>query len=275
MFSGLPQAPQNAAQLADPLDARAAELRKRLPKGFTVLVERPFVVIGDEPPARVKNRARSTVRWAVDHLQREYFPEDPAQIIDIWLFKDATSYRENAKRYFGDRPGTPYGYYSPKHRAMIMNIRTGGGTLVHEIVHPLMEANFPDCPAWLNEGLGSLYEQSSERDGRIVGLVNWRLPAVQQAIANGGLPSFESLMATSDHAFYEDDPGTNYGQARYLLMYLQERGLLREFYWTFRKSYDGDPTGVESLKKVLGVQTLDRFEQEWRRWVVSELRFKS
>ena len=40
----------------------------------------------------------------------------------------------------------------------IMNIATGGGTLVHEIVHPYVEANFPGCPAWFNEGLGSLYE---------------------------------------------------------------------------------------------------------------------
>ena len=35
-----------------------------------------------------------------------------------------------------------------------MNISTGGGTLVHEIVHPFIEANFPACPPWLNEGLG-------------------------------------------------------------------------------------------------------------------------
>ena len=25
---------------------------------------------------------------------------------------------------------------------------TGGGTLVHEIVHPFLRANFPECPAW-------------------------------------------------------------------------------------------------------------------------------
>ena len=46
-----------------------------------------------------------------------------------------------------------------------MNIATGGGTLVHEIVHPFVEANFPGCPTWFNEGLGSLYEQSAERKG--------------------------------------------------------------------------------------------------------------
>ena len=58
-----------------------------------------------------------------------------------------------------------------------MNIATGGGTLVHELVHPYVEADFPGAPPWLNEGLGSLFEQSDERDGYIVGLTNWRLPA--------------------------------------------------------------------------------------------------
>ena len=41
---------------------------------------------------------------------------------------------------------TPYGYYSAAHRALIMNIATGGGTLVHEIVHPFVRANFPQMP---------------------------------------------------------------------------------------------------------------------------------
>ena len=40
-----------------------------------------------------------------------------------------------------------------------MNIGPGPGTLSHELVHPYMEANFPNVPAWFNEGLASLYEQ--------------------------------------------------------------------------------------------------------------------
>jgi hypothetical protein len=267
----LPQA-QNARP--DPVEARAEALRARLPRKFTVVVERPFVVIGDEAPDRVRTRAARTVRWAVDRLRRDYFPDDPAEVIEIYLFRSADSYRANALRFFGDRPTTPYGYYSPAHRAMVMNISTGGGTLVHELVHPLMEANFPDCPAWLNEGMGSLFEHSSEREGRIVGLTNWRLPALQESIRRGDLPRLDQLLATSDHAFYEDDPGTNYAQARYLLMYLQERGVLRKFYWTFRNGHDADPSGLHALTSVLGVRSLDGFEKEWKRWVLG-LRFRS
>ena len=70
--------------------------------------------------------------------------------------------------------------------ALVMNIATGGGTLVHEIVHPFMEANFPACPSWFNEGLGSLYEQSGARDGRIVRRRKGRPRRGTAAQGNGG-----------------------------------------------------------------------------------------
>jgi hypothetical protein len=51
-------------------------------------------------------------------------------------------------------------------------------------------------------------------------------------------------------------------------MYLQERGVLRKFYRTFTTNHASDPTGLESLKRVLGVRSLEGFEKEWRRWVL-------
>ncbi len=154
-------------------------LKQKLPDGFSLFIERPFVVVGNGPPDGVKSICQDTVRWAVTRLKREYFQHDPHEIITIWLFKDDASYRKYAKTIFNDEPDTPYGYYSAAHRALIMNIATGTGTLVHEIVHPFVRANFPKCPAWLNEGLGSLYEHCGERDGHIVGYTNWRLRGLQ------------------------------------------------------------------------------------------------
>lgn len=267
LLIGLPEQAQQA-RLLDPVARRAAQLRAELGDEFTVVVEGPFVVIGDDHPKRVRHRAHRTVRWAHRHLKRDFFPDDPKEPIDIWLFAGERSYQRNALRFFGDRPDTPYGYYSPSDRALVMNISTGGGTLVHELVHPLMEANFPECPAWLNEGLGSLYEHSSQRDGKIVGLTNWRLPGLKAAIRRGGLPTFHTLTHTTTHAFYEKDPGTNYAQARYLLMYLQEQGLLRRFYWTMRKNHRADPSGYASLKAVLEEKDMAAFQRRWQRWVL-------
>ena len=201
-------------------------------------------------------------------MKQDFFTKDPNDILDIWLFRDAASYQKNALLLFGEKPGTPYGYYSSAHKALIMNIETGGGTLVHEIVHPFIEANFPACPPWFNEGLGSLYEQSGEVDGHIHGFTNWRLPGLQQAIKAGSVPSFRSLTALGARDFYDADKGTNYSQSRYLCYYLQQKGLLIKFYREFHLAQKRDPTGYQSLKKILGEADMQRFKTKWQQFVL-------
>jgi len=249
------------------------KLRKKIPvgKGFNIAIQPPFVVIGDASPARVRGYAAGTVKWAVVRLKKAYFKRDPKEILDIWLFSNERIYRKYAWEIFGDKPNTHFGYYSSSDRAMIMNISTGGGTLVHEIVHPFVEANFPACPAWFNEGLGSLYEQSAARGGQIVGLTNWRLKGLQNAIKDKRVPSFKTLTGTTSHQFYNEDKGTNYAQARYLCYYLQEKGLLRKYYKDFVRNHKTDPTGYETLKKTLSLSTdkeMDKFKKDWEAFVL-------
>ena len=244
-------------------------LQKRLPgTEFTIVVQPPFVVIGDEPATVVREHAEGTVKWAVDRLKQDFFTKDPKEILDIWLFKDTASYEKHTRELFGQKPDTPYGYYSGADKALIMNISTGGGTLVHELVHPLMESNFPACPPWFNEGLGSLYEQSGEVDGHIHGFTNWRLPGLQHDIKAGLVPSFKILTGMNGDEFYNGDAGTNYGQARYLCYYLQERGLLVKFYKEFVAQQKTDPTGYETLRRVLGQQDMQAFQKSWERFVL-------
>jgi hypothetical protein len=242
----------------------------KVPEGFTVVPHPPFVVIGDERPDVVRLRATNTVKWAVDRLKQDYFKRDPVEVIDIWLFKDESSYTNHAQQLFHDTPTTPFGYYSPEHRALIMNIATGGGTLEHEIVHPFMRANFPDCPAWFNEGLASLYEQSSEKQGHIHGKINWRFKGLESAIKAEKTISFEQLTGMSDAEFYGGRNGYNehYGQARYLCYYLQEKGLLTKFYHEFAANAKRDPAGLRSLKRVLGEEDMAAFKQTWEKFVL-------
>jgi hypothetical protein len=274
---------------------RVMALQRKAPEGFAIVVQKPFVVLGDEPLVQVRRHAVGTVQWAVDRLKQDYFEKDPDAMIDIWLFKDRDSYDKHTREIFGDAPDTPFGYFSHRHQALIMNIDTGTGTLVHEIVHPFIAANFPDCPAWFNEGLASLYEQCGEYRGRIWGRTNWRLEGLQKTIQpppepaaeppdapsptagpekvspRKELPSFKQLCSTSTNAFYGKDPGTHYAQARYLCYYLQQQGLLREYYQRFRRNVVSDPSGYETLKSVLEIEDEDgmaKFEEAWKAWVL-------
>ena len=133
--------------------------------------------------------------------------------------------------------------------------------------------SFPACPAWFNEGLGSLYEQSAERDGRIVGLTNWRLAGLQRAISAGRLGSIEALCKTTTREFYDEDPGTHYAQARYLLYYLQEEGKLPGYYRAFVDAQTRDPSGYATLVATLGERDMGAFQRRWERWVM-DLRFR-
>ena len=244
-------------------------LKKRMPKkGFSLAIVPPFVVIGDERPSMVTARAEKTVKWAVVRLKKRYFKKDPADIHDIWLFKDKTSYMKHAKRLFNDSPDTPFGYASSEDRALIMNIATGGGTLVHEIVHPFIAVNFPQCPSWLNEGLGSLYEQSQGKGDDIIGLTNWRLKGLQAAIKRKSVPSFKELTSTTTYEFYQMDKGSNYAQARYLCYYLQEKGLLATFYHECVANQKRDPTGYKTLQKILKAKDMDAFKTKWELYVM-------
>jgi hypothetical protein len=247
------------------------KLKEKLPnKDFHILIEKPFVVVGDEEREVVERRAQDTVRWAVQMLKKDFFSKDPVAILDIWLFKDSESYEKHATALFGAKPTTPYGYYSPKDRALVMNISTGGGTLVHEIVHPFMATNFPKCPSWFNEGLASLYEQSAERDGHIRGNTNWRLAGLQKMIAAKRLPSFETLCGTTTDEFYGGDySASNYGQARYLCYYLQEQGKLVDYYHAFVKNSDRDRTGYASLATILKEGDMEDFQKRWEKYVAA------
>jgi hypothetical protein len=57
-----------------------------------------------------------------------------------------------------------------------------------------------------------------------------------------------------------------------LLYYMQEKGLLRDFYRAFRAASTKDPTGYATLVQALGERDMKDFQQRWERYV-AKLRF--
>ena len=243
----------------------ATEKAKR-PADFTVAAEPPFVVVSNLSATQTAYFRRHTIAAAQKALWATYFQKRPTAVTYIYLFKDAATYRRYAAEWFGDREVPHFGYFRRADRVMVMNIATGGGTLVHEMVHALIAPDFPDVPDWFNEGLASLYEQCSIRGDRITGHVNWRLPGLQRAIAAKTLRPLRELMTADD--FYRHQTGLNYAQARYLCQYLQHTGKLVAYYRTFRDTHKTDQWGVTSLEKVTG-QTLTDLEKAYLKWVTA------
>lgn len=257
-----PRAPRTAVDYAE----RAAEIREEAPPGFTVVITPPFIVVGEGSGEAVQGDV-TTVSWAVARLKADFFDRDPDDLISIWLFDGEDSYMHHANVVFGDVPSSPYGYYSPWDDALVINAASGRGTLVHEIVHPFVRAEWPGCPPWLDEGLASLFEQPEERSGHLRGRTNWRLTGLQIAIEVGRLPTFEELAAMGRGDFYGERSGLYYAQARYLLFYLQEKGLLVSYWRRLRVARAEDPTGYATLQAVLGEPDMVAFQRRWERFV--------
>lgn len=268
-----PDTASTAAKRQAAMATEAARLSRRLGRKFHVRYQWPFVVAGNIPRANFDRIFNSSIMDSYRCLRSDYFPTEPDRLITVYLFKNDEDYRYYARELFDDDPDTPYGYFSPTEHALIMNIATGTGTLVHEMTHPLIDHDFPDCPTWFNEGLASLHEQCTWRSGSLVGLPNWRLPKLQEAIREGKPLALKELLSKIDAArFYGQDKGLNYATARYLCQYLQQQGKLKAFYPQLKRDFEKDPTGQKALEAILG-SPLDKIELVWRKWVLT-LRFR-
>ena len=247
------------------------KMRKDLGKTFRYRVVRCFAVAGDVDARRFHHLCERTLGAGYDAYQKQFFEKTPEHACRVFLFGNRTSYLSHCKKLFGSKPSTPFGYYSHQHRALVMNIGTGGGTLVHEMFHALVEPDFPDIPAWANEGIASLFEQWRITCDKLIGLTNWRLAGLQKAIEKGTCPSLRKVMGSGDAAFRADS-GLNYAVARYFMLHLQQEGLLEKCYKTFRDRYNEDKTGITFAEELLG-KKLEEFEPGWRKWVKG-LRFR-
>jgi hypothetical protein len=143
---------------------------------------------------------------------------------------------------------------------MVMNIATGTGTLVHELTHALIAYDLPTVPMWFNEGFACLHEQCTVEHDTIIGHTNWRLPGLQKALAAGRLRPLRDLVTQRD--FYGDLRGVNYAQARYFVLYMQRRGLLKRFYKHFRKLHaEAAKRRAEALRTAATVRAADAAEE--------------
>lgn len=243
-----------------------AWLQNKLNTDFIIKDYLFYIIASNLDEERTNELITETIGKATDCFYNNFFEKKPTQSTTIFLFKDDASYRYWAKELYNDDDLSRFGYYKPDERVMLMNINTGTGTLVHEMTHALVNFDFPDIPAWFNEGLGSLYERSSLNGNKLKGYINWRLPRLQDAINKDEYTSLKKLMNMWNGEFYGSKSDLNYAQARYFCMYLQEKGILNDYYHLFRDTFSGDKTGFSQAEKILG-RSVPEEEIDFIQWV--------
>lgn len=250
-------------------EKKAKELSGTMGEGCQAIAHAPFVIAGDLSRDDLEAWHRQTIGPAAKAMAASYFDVAPSEPITVLLFSGEASYNHYAKELFGDEGISVYGYYKPRLRTLVMNIGTGGGTLVHELTHALMDFDFPQVPDWFNEGLASLHEQCQFRpDGSgIDGLVNWRLPMLQEAIAKGKLRSLKDLISSND--FRGEREGLNYAQARYFCLYMQQQQVLEMYFHDFRAHHGDDPLGLKTVERVFPDRTWDELDMDFQQWAAA------
>lgn len=272
--SGPAPAPAPGAPAYDlPADreARIREARASLgPRTEASTVSDVFVLLGaGEWRGPAFQRSVSLVQSAMDAFLNGRFAKKPDHAISVYLFANAASYEAFCKSTYGAPCIAHYGFYEPGKRFMVMNAGLGLGTLTHELVHPLVEADFPGAPTWLNEGIASVFEAPViPKAGEIHGAKNWRHPRLLRALdgPEKATTRLETLFAMSDTTFRGDGEDLHYAMARYTCQWLDQRGRLWAFYQRWRDDAANDPTGEKAFAHVTG-QTPGEATGAWSKWV--------
>jgi hypothetical protein len=259
--------------LAADRERRAKAAKAELgPKAMSTVVSDVFVVVG--PPGWQGGQYGQSValmKSAMAGFMNKRFGKKPDQAISVYLFPNAQTYESFCSLKYSAPCIAHFGFYQPGDRYMVMNIGLGLGTLTHEIVHPLVEADFPGAPTWINEGIASVFEQPQlPRPGEIHGGKNWRHPRLKRALTSGERADarLDRLFGMRDETFRGDSEDLHYAMARYVCQWLDERGKLWPFYQRWRDHFADDPTGAKSFEEVVGMLPAEA-HAAWSKWVLA------
>lgn len=250
----------------------AEDLRGQLPEECAIVVHPPFVIAGDTTESELDRLYATAVQPVTEALWRSYFDRRPERPVLIVALKNETSYRQVARNLDGYEPSAYAGYTQRGQRRIVLNAATGAGTLTHELSHVLALFDFPEMPEWFDEGLAALHEEAEfSSDGlTLVGRANWRSRLLREALSRGELPPLAKVIRT--RSFRGEGENLNYALVRSFCLYLQERGLLGDFYRKFRTAVDDDPSGLLTLCELLGVSTPAEVDRDFRAWLAKQPR---
>jgi hypothetical protein len=254
--------------LAADIDARKKALTEELGKKAKFeVVESVFLITA---PNGALGSSAVVTKKALEAYYNNRFAKRPGRAVTVLLFENAPPYEAFCKAHWGKPCMTPFGFYTHEIRTVVMNVGPGIGTLTHELVHPIVEADFPKAPDWINEGIASLYEAFAlPKAGEIKGAKNFRWPRLVEALnskSERALASVPALFAMSDKVFRGKHEGLNYATARYFCMWMDGQKKLWPFYQAWRDDFANDPTGEKAFAKVMGKSPTE-LDAAWAAWV--------
>jgi hypothetical protein len=256
--------------LASDVEQRIGYARAEFGDSVAVRVESGmFVVVAAERGVPF-DAAADFAQRALDVYLGSFFARRPDRAVTVELVRSTAAFLDRCYRHLGDGCESDLGAYSRRSRTILVNVGPGLPTLSHELVHPLVQTDFPMIPAWFDEGIAALFEKPVfEPPGEMHGENNWRYARLARSLGSAAgrdAVHLPVLFALGDRALASDGRSLWYAEARAFCQWLDERGLLWPFYRAWRDGFEGDPTGVKSFAQMTGT-TPEEADGAWIEWV--------
>lgn len=229
-----------------------------------------FVIFSVLEPELTYKLIDNNIRNTLTTMQKHYIKKNPDSLTALFMFEDYDSYKEFSLNTFDINPEdlSPYGFYKISRNAITIRYVSWKGSIAHEVTHAMIQADFPQVPSWFNEGLAALHENAKFNNDKLISSFSWRILSLRRSFRENTYTPLKTLMETNDDELYSARSSFYYAQSCYLLMYLQDKGKLTDYYNLFRNSYEEDQTGISQLETVLNIP-LDKFEPEYTSYVQS------
>ncbi|HUS31931.1 MAG TPA: hypothetical protein VMZ53_25695 [Kofleriaceae bacterium] len=200
----------------------------------TVSGQRARIDVDGEVSAKQAKQVAALVEAVVVDVERRFTQpaKQPDAHVTLLVYSDPDRYQTEAAKL--GPVISDWGFYMPDKRTAIANVGASIGNLRHELVHPLLGDDYPTIPAWLNEGIASLYGSAKLGKHGFTFLVNYRLRDLQKALKAGTLPSLAELAASTADDLHGDQAMMFYAYSRYVLLYADKQGTLSKLYADLR-----------------------------------------
>lgn len=257
---------------------------KSLLPGMDVFYRSPFIlaVPYSENRGYLEYIYEILVNPTANRLFTEYFEKAGiTYVIPIYLFGDLYTKHLSKNDYLAfikycenihfRSCGSRVAYYLPQDNSIMVWLATGGGTLCHELVHALMESDFPAAPPWLSEGIASMNEEYGKIGGVDGPLDNYRLFYILDVYkrADCFIP-IERLINLSPKDFNNSSIAMLYSAfSRYFCIYLWERGMLSKIYKEIRDCPDKTTASQISIIEKNMKSTMLKIQTDWEKWVLN------
>lgn len=192
--------------------------------------------------------AASFARFAdglVDLVNRQFVPVKFDSPIRVLVLPDRPAFQRFLRVEFNERNPPNFGIYLPHHKLFATYESSGLGTFAHEIMHPLVDYNLKNRPAWAVEAIPAFFEKffgywTAQAPVLYWGYQNgWRIEALGERLTKIDL---ERLVAGR-----EPRDGYDTSELRLVSMFLWQQGKFKRLLRLIAENKrDGYPSFFEA-----------------------------